>query len=113
MEIKEFLNLPIRLAGMVSNCQWVKFEGFNSLYVRHGKYLVYGEFEKTIQLANITATNPGNGAFKNLVDYLQKNFDESIIVESVLSEQFATGLLRMGFTEFSTSNFVLKHGSEK
>ena len=110
MHLSEFVNLPIKMAT-VSNRMWVEFKGFDDLYVRHGGFCVNSEWMKnTIQIANVTATNPGNGAFKKLVAYLQKNFSELvIIVECVNSKQFATGLLKMGFTEFkngSTSHFL-------
>ena len=81
---------------------YVAEEGFDSLYVRKGaKYInVDGKmkrFKNVFQLANLTATNPCNGAFTRLISKLEDNWNGPIFVESVLVEEFAGALVRMGF----------------
>lgn len=112
MHLKEFLNQPL-IHKIFVNRSYVDFDGFDSLYVRNGWYSVnYEIIQETIQLANLTASNPGNGAFKNLVAYLQENFSGiPIIVECVHTEKFATGLLKMGFKQFNINqgnHFILR-----
>lgn len=79
---------------------WVVFEGFHEIYVRVGKRYIGDQLVDTIDLANLNAKNPGSGAFKNLVKYLEGTYPEyTIYVESVLTQRFCDGLLRMGFTQ--------------
>jgi len=105
MHLSKFLNQPL-INKIFVNRAYVDFDGFDSLYVRNGWYLVDGEIiQKTIQIASVTASTPGNGAFKNLVAYLQENFTGiPIIVECVNVEKFETGLLKMGFKQFNINS---------
>lgn len=112
MHLSEFLNQPL-ITKIFVNRSYVDFDGFDSLYVRNGWYLVDEEIiQKTIQIANVSASKTGKSAFKNLVAYLQKNFPGiPIIVECVHTERFATGLLKMGFKQFNINqgnHFILK-----
>jgi len=78
--------------------EWIDHEGFDALYVRVCKRYINNEHIEVIDLANLSAKDPGNGAFKALVKYLRDKYPEFIIhVESVLTKRFSDGLLRMGF----------------
>jgi len=86
---------------------YVDEEGFDSLYVRKGpKYInVDGKmkwFEDVFQIANVTSSNPGNGAFVRLIAKLEEKWSGPIFVESVLAERFASYLLKIGFTPVNT-----------
>lgn len=88
------------------NRAYVSFPGFSSLYVRVAKRYINGEYVNTIDLAAITAEKPSHGAFKNLIKYLNHAFPEyGIYVESVLTERFKEGLLKLGFTSVGINNF--------
>lgn len=85
--------------GWRSN-SWVEHEGFKYMYVRVTKRYIEGKFVDTIDLANIEAEHPGNGAFRNLILHLTNSWPQYIIyVESVLEDRFRKGLLRMGFKQ--------------
>jgi hypothetical protein len=73
---------------------YIQFPGFASLYVRHT--VRFGI--DTIDLANIEALKPGNGAFTRLVQHLRQAFPTlGIYVECVMSKRFEVKLAAMGF----------------
>lgn len=77
---------------------YVDYEGFEALYIRVGPKYILSKIHQVIDLANITAEKPGNGAFTSLLEYLERKYPEYMIhVESVLNDRFATKLLKMGF----------------
>jgi hypothetical protein len=83
--------------GASSN-SYVRAQGFRDLYVRMGRrYLAGKTHDCVLDIANVTASKPGNGAFTRLVDDLHAR-GIPIYVESVLNERFALKLPRMGFT---------------
>jgi len=63
--LKEFIDN--KRPGYPANA-YVLFDGFDGLYVRHGNHYIDGKLISTLDLANITATKPGSGAFTKLVD---------------------------------------------
>jgi hypothetical protein len=77
---------------------YVTEQGFKSLYIRVTDRYIAGKKRKTIDLANLTATTPGSGAFTKLVEKLKKQYPQlTIFVENVLSRRFAVKLILMGF----------------
>lgn len=70
-----------------------------TVYVRVGpRYLNGVRYERVIDLANITADVPGQGAFTRLVSHLRDTYPSfSLYVECVLTARFAKGLERLGF----------------
>jgi hypothetical protein len=79
---------------------WVTEPGFAELYVRVSWRPLENKMVQVIDLANITATKPGNGAFTKLVAKLREKYPElGIYVESVLNPRFDAKLLKMGFIE--------------
>lgn len=83
--------------GASSNA-YVRSQGFKSLYVRMGKRYLDGKtHDNVLDIANVTASKPGNGAFTRLVEELHAR-GIPIYVESVLNDRFALKLPRMGFT---------------
>lgn len=86
------------LARMHPGNEYVREKGFSDLYVRITPRLLEGKTRWTIDLARLTATKPGKGAFTRLVARLRKDHpDMAIYVESVLTSRFADKLARMGF----------------
>lgn len=77
---------------------YVNEPGFEALYIRKAKRIINGNLIATIDLANITAECPGNGAFTRLVDRLCRDYPWHVLyVESVLTHRFAKKLEVMGF----------------
>lgn len=84
---------------------WVNCDGFSGMYVRVNERSINGEMLKIIDLANIKAKEPGKGTFRRLISHLTKSWPEyTIHVESVLSERFKDGLIRMGFKNTTIPN---------
>lgn len=82
---------------------------FSELYVRHGwRALKPGFFFRPLEIARIEAVETGKGAFKELFAQLKKRYPLlPIYVESVLTQQFKNGLLRLGFEKRDLAqNFV-------
>jgi hypothetical protein len=83
---------------------WVIEPGFAELYIRVSWRPFENKMVQVIDLANITASKPGNGAFTKLVAKLRKTYPElGIYVESVLNSRFDAKLLKMGFVERQNS----------
>jgi hypothetical protein len=83
-------------------CQnaYVSYPGFRQLYIRVTKRVIAGQMRVTIDLANLVADQPGNGAFTDLLGHLQANYPSfGIFVECVQSDRFQQGLLKRGFVE--------------
>lgn len=79
---------------------WLCQPGFVAFYVRQSILapLLSAPSRPTIELANLRAASPGQGTFKRLARELLSAYPMSyLFVESVLSERFRKGLLRMGF----------------
>jgi hypothetical protein len=85
---------------------YVKFKGFTDLYVRKGPYLIgtenSREYKESIQIANVTARKEGRGAFRGLIDFLEKNYPERVIVvECVQTERLEAICRHMGFEQIN------------
>jgi len=85
---------------------YVRFPGFSDLYVRKGPYLIrtetFKDYCESIQIANVSASRPGNGAFRKLIDFLEKNYpDRAILVECVLTEQLEAVCRHMKFEQIN------------
>lgn len=83
---------------------YVYHPDFDSLYIRVSKRILGNSlsFVKTIDIANITANEPGSGCFKKLVQYLLDEYKVTVFVENALTPRFQKGLVRMGFTPSHT-----------
>jgi hypothetical protein len=78
---------------------YVNEPGFRDLYVRMSRRLLEGRMlYPVLDIANVEAEIPGNGAFTSLVERLLKQ-GHILYVESVLNKRFAAKLLRMGFIQ--------------
>jgi hypothetical protein len=111
MKFQEFIDSRIARPQTWPRNQYVEHKNWESLYVRVTKRPIGGVlYDPVIDLANITAKNPGNGAFRMLVGEIRREWPKAtIFVESVLDERFRGGLLRMGFKriEGEDANFYL------
>jgi hypothetical protein len=81
---------------------YVKYEGFDNLYVRkNGVYvLISNQFylcEPVVRIANVTATNPGNGAFTKLVNHIVNDLNRAVYVENAHNPRFRKKLDKLGF----------------
>lgn len=78
------------------NNDWVTCDGFHNLYVRYGDIICarHGRV-RCLQLANIQADKPGDGAFTRLVEKFHPQVN--IYVENVMFPRFAKKLEAMGF----------------
>jgi hypothetical protein len=101
MKLFEFLDARVSNPSMWPRNQYVDHPGWASLYVRVTKRIINHQVvDPVIDLANIAAEKPGNGAFRKLVSDLRERYPQAtLFVESVLGERFKDGLLRMGFTQ--------------
>jgi hypothetical protein len=94
--IDEFLAADDRPSNI-----YVDHPGFDDLYIRKSRIFVRIEGREgcwchpVIQVANVTASSPGSGAFTSLVDFLLER-DLAIYVENA-HPRFGQKLLRMGF----------------
>jgi len=89
---------------------YVREPGFESLYVRIAKRYIDGEMQTTIDLANMTASKPGNGAFTRLVERLRDQYGFVIYVECILNPRLSVKVKRMGFVQHphdSSSYYLL------
>lgn len=86
--LREFLDGPRPNA-------YIQHPGFSRLYVRQTRR--FGA--DVIDLANLEADAPGNGAFTQLVEHLRTAYPHlGIYVECVLTERFGEKLLALGFS---------------
>ena len=82
---------------------YVDHPGFESLYVRSSKVHIHLEgqaywCEPVLQIGSVDATDPGNGAFTALVEFLVER-DLAVYVENVHNTRFQRKLRDdMGFT---------------
>jgi len=78
---------------------YVKVPGFESFYVRRTERYIEGQkYTNVIDLANITADRPGEGAFTRFVaDFRVKHPDMHLYVENALDTRFQGRLLALGF----------------
>lgn len=89
---------------------YVDHPEFSSLYVRSGDFIVMfnnglWRCTRAIQIGNIEAERPGNGAFGRLTeDLISRGF--AIFVENVHNPRFGPKLLRMGFVPVNTTSGV-------
>ena len=80
---------------------YVREPGFKELYVRHTIHFIERKKVPTIDIARVEATTTGQSTFKNLIARLRRDYpNDTIYIESVLTDRFAEGLLRMGFKPF-------------
>lgn len=87
----------------VAHNAYVKAPGFKQLYVRWGRRYLGGIVHADVlDIANVVARKPGNGAFTRLSEDLF-NRDITVYVECVLNVRFVDKLRRMGFTEVATN----------
>ncbi len=85
--LKEFLE------GVQRNA-YITYPGFASLYVRHTQRFGF----ETLDVANLTAKQPGRGSFTRLIKHVRKTYPRmGIYVECVLNDRFEVKLLAMGF----------------
>lgn len=76
--------------------QHVDHPDFSALYLRHSKRLINGQFMWTLDIVQIAANEPGKGAFTRLLTHLEQ-YPYTIFIESVQTQKFANGLLKLGF----------------
>ena len=104
MTLEEFIKMG-KQRRFLSN-EWVTAEGFSGLYVRFGQRYIDGERVKDVlDLSNMTAEVPGNGAFTRLLKFLREEHPElTLYVENVMTARFGDRLMRMGFTQEGDSH---------
>jgi len=87
---------------------------FDSLYVRKGAIYIDKNWVYGFQIANITATKPGNKAFERLIkQILEINPNIVIYVELVHNERFRAKLTRMGFDQTDKDSMCYVLNKEK
>ena len=81
---------------------YVNAPGFATFYVRRSSRVLDGELvDHVLDLANIEAEVPGNGAFTKLTTSLIKR-GIPLYVENVLNSRFDKKLLSLGFTRLDS-----------
>lgn len=102
--LAQFLNPEWPTGGPERWSCYIRYPGFSSLYVRKGPMYIAGVNDgqqfNALQIANITATKPGKGAFTRLI-HSEILRDWPIYVEHVLNERFQSKLERLGFVKVS------------
>jgi len=88
-----------KLAKVISRNSYTHW-GELTVYMRVGPRYIDGvKHDRVIDIANVQAKHTGRGTFKKFVKFLRDTFPEyALYVESVLTDRFSDGLLRMGFT---------------
>jgi hypothetical protein len=81
------------------NNSHVSEPGFDTLYVRRSQRLIGDRLHPAVDIANVTSSKPGSGAFTALIARLKKSHPHLVIyVENVLNERLAAKLPRdLGF----------------
>jgi hypothetical protein len=78
----------------------VEEPGFSELYIRVGAAEVNGVFWNPIlQLANLEAEQPGQGAFRRLLERLRENYSQLPILVEGADARFGRHLLSVGFQQ--------------
>jgi len=80
---------------------WICQPAFAAFYVRQSLWQpsAGAEARKTIELANLRAKQPGQDAFRRLIQELCRCYPRHyLLVECVRTERFAAGLGRLGFS---------------
>lgn len=88
------------LANYQQNRLWLCQPGFAKFYVRKSLWQPTPALEsrQCIELANIQAYKPGEGAFKALISEVRRRYRcQYVLAECVLTDLFIGGLKRMGF----------------
>ncbi len=81
---------------------YVKYQGFKDLYVRKSPvYIQHTKTDNFVTIANVTASRPGNGAFGELLIYLQEELHKNVAVECIRNERLLAKLLREGFQYYA------------
>ncbi len=80
---------------------YIDFPGFKSLYVRKSDLYVnlgggFWRCTDVVQIANVEATNPGQGAFGKLIAEIKER-GRAVYVELVHNVRFRQHLLKLGF----------------
>lgn len=104
------------LSYRTPNNAYIRYPGFKDLYIRKGDVLVrldgYAHVcHNVIQVAHVTASRPGNGAFKALTADLVSR-GKAIYVECVHTPWFQDKLLEWGFVrvnEKEGDHFLFNH----
>ena len=78
------------------------------LYVRRSKTYVNDEFIEVFVLANMTAINPGQGAFKRLLKELPKK----VVVECVQNLRFRKHLEKNGWIKIGDGSSYFKENND-
>jgi hypothetical protein len=96
---------PSRWSGWPRNA-YVRAAGFSALYVRMGPRVLAGVTHPLVlDIANVVANKPGNGAFTCLVEALHQR-GITLYVENVLNARFAKMLPRLGFTQVDSTSRI-------
>lgn len=88
------------LADYPQNRLWLCQPGFARFYVRKSLWQPTPALESRhcIELANIQAYKPGEGAFKALISEVRSRYRcHYVLAECVLTDRFIGGLKRIGF----------------
>lgn len=92
MNLVEFINSSIKN-------QHVEHPEFSTLYVRKSNRYVRGVWHKHVfDIASLSATEPGKGAFGRLLEEICSLWDGPIYMECVQYDRFAQHLRKRRFT---------------
>lgn len=74
------------------------------VYMRVGARYLNERMTPCIDIANVTCEDPGKGAFKAFLDYLESRYSGyAIFVENVFNERLCEHLQRRGYAKTDTS----------
>jgi hypothetical protein len=88
---------------------YVTYPGFTMCYVRYTQRHLQGEMRyQVLDLGNLEARTPGNGAFTRLLKYVHRKWpDVWVYVECVQTKRFVKKLKKLGFIEVGDGGFGL------
>lgn len=103
--LDKFIERGLARVPVPSN-SYVKEPGFAHLYVRIGRRFINGEVrDPVLDIANLEASRPGNGAFTDLIEHLKTEHPDLILlVECVLNVRFERKLEEMGFERIDNTS---------
>lgn len=108
MNLPKFVDFVEQNRESLHANSYVIHPDFTELYIRMTKRLLSSKWYPCLDIARVMAKSKGEGAFKNLIFFIRSNYPKlAIYIESVLTERFATGLVKMGFTKFNQNCFYL------
>lgn len=96
---------------------WTSGDGLN-VYIRRGQHYLNGEMGFCLDIVNVSAHHPGDGAFKKFLDQVEAEVQNSdccdfVFVECILQPRLVPFLMSRGYQMTSNSMDLAPHMFKK